>query len=153
MRLRRFKCVAAFLIASGLAGCASVPYEQLKLDTTSNFQKPTADKAGIYVYQWKSGILGAAMDVNFEIKGQPKLPLNTGEYGYFEVAPGEYKYKVIGGLAPTFIPVKFDAGQNYFFRAVLVNFSDRSFLIRDQREINEAKENILSGRYKLHHVD
>lgn len=146
-------CITAMIITFGLAGCVAVPYEQLKLDSTSNFRKPAPDKAGIYVYQWKVGILGAAMDVNFEVKGQPKIALNTGEYGYLEVPPGEYEYKLFGGLAPTFIPVKFDAGQNYFFRSALVNFSDVSFLIRDQKEIDEAKQNILNGRYELHDVD
>lgn len=152
MKLMGLSCIAAFTIAFGLAGCAVVPYEQLRLDTTSNFRKPPPDRAGIYVYQWKTGILGAAMDVNFEIKGQPKIALNTGEYGYLEVPPGEYEYKVMGGPA-TFIPVKFDGGQNYFFRAALVNFSDLSFLIRDQQEIDEAKQNLLSGRYELHDID
>lgn len=93
------------------------------------------------------------MDVNFEIKGQPRIALNTGEYGYLEVPPGEYEYKVKGGLGAIFIPVKFDAGQNYFFRAYLVNLSDLSFLIGDQQEIDEAKQNILTGRYEWHDID
>lgn len=152
MKLMGLSCIAAFTIAFGLAGCAVVPYEQLGLDTTSNFREPPPDRAGIYVYQWKTGILGAAMDVDFEIKGQPKIALNTGEYGYLEVPPGEYEYKVMGGPA-IFVPVKFDGGQNYFFRAFLASFSDRSFLVRDQQEIDEAKQNLLSGRYELHDID
>lgn len=153
MRLIGIKSFAALIISFGLVGCAVVPYEKLNIDTTSNFRNPTSDKAGIYVYQWKSGILGAGMDVNFEIKGQPKLSLNTGEYGYMEVPPGEYEYKLIGGLVPTFLPVKFKAGQNYFFRAALANFSDHSFLVRDQSEIDEAKRKISSGWYERYDVD
>lgn len=147
------KYFATLMIVFGLAGCAVVPHEQLGLDTTSNFRSPPPDKAGIYVYQWKSGILGSAADVNFEIKGQPKIALNTGEYGFLELPPGEYEYKLSGGLIPSFIPAKFEAGQNYFFRATLANFSDLSFLIRDQQEINDAKKSILSGRYELYNVD
>ena len=79
-------------------GCAAVPYEQLKLDTTTNFRVPSPEKSAIYVYQWKSGIYAAGRDVDFEIKGQPKISLNTGEYGYFEVPPGEYEYKWTGGM-------------------------------------------------------
>lgn len=153
MRLVGMKCISALAIAFGLAGCAAVPYEQLKLDTTSSFRRPSPDKAGIYVYQWKTGILGAGMDVNFEIKGQPRIALNTGEYGYLEVPPGEYEYKLRGGLVPMFIPVQFEAGQNYFFRAALVNFSDLSFLTRDQREIDDVKRDITSGWYEMHDVD
>jgi hypothetical protein len=109
--------------------------------------------SGVYVYQWKSGILGAGSDVNFQIKGQPTIPLNTGEYGYLEVAPGKYEYKLIGGLQNLYIPVDFEADQNYFFRAQLVNFSDRSVLIREQKEIDETKKNIATGRYEVYDVD
>jgi hypothetical protein len=52
-----------------------------------------------------------------------------------------------------FIPVKFEVGQNYFFRAALVNLSDLTILVRDQQEIDDAKKNIISGRYEWHDVD
>lgn len=32
------------------------------------------------------------------VKGYPELSLNTGEYGYFEVLPGSYEYKLSGGI-------------------------------------------------------
>lgn len=134
-------------------GCTVIPYEQLNLDSTSNFKSPKDGQAGIYVYQWKSGIFGAGSDVDFEIKGYPELPLNTGEYGYFEVLPGDYEYKLSGGVFEQYAPVKFEANQNYFFRAFLLNFSDHSVLIRDQAEINEAKENVANGHYEEHSVD
>lgn len=141
------------LMVSLFTGCASVPYEDLKLDTTSNFNMPKNGKAGIYVYQWKTGILGAGFDVDFEIKGYPEYSLNTGEYAYFELSPGEYEYKLSGGLLTQFLPVKFEENKNYFFRAFILNFSDNAVLIRDQAEINDAKKNILSGRYELYSVD
>ena len=56
------------LASSFFVGCAAVPYEQLKLDTTTNFRVPSPEKSGIYVYQWKSGIYAAIRDVDFEIK-------------------------------------------------------------------------------------
>lgn len=136
-----------------LTGCSVTPYKELNLDTTSNFSLPTEGKAGIYVYQWKTGVLGAGLDVNFQIKGQQKVPLNTGEYAHFEIAPGLYEYKILGGFTDTFVPVEFDANTNYFFRAVLFQFSDLIHLIRDQKEIDEAKANILSGRYEINTKD
>ncbi|WP_047043702.1 DUF2846 domain-containing protein [Vibrio mexicanus] len=144
-----------FIIFSAIlfTGCASVPYEDLNLDTTSNFNLPTNGKVGIYVYQWKTGVLGAGSDVNFEIKGYPELSLNTGEYGYFEIPPGDYEYKLSGGLFSQFIPVKLEANKNYFFRAFILNFADNSVLIRDQAEIDETKANILIDRYEFHSVD
>lgn len=153
MKFIGFKSIVVLLIPIALSGCASIPYEELRLDTTSNFRMPAPDRAGIYVYQWKQGILGAAMDVHFEIQEQPTIALNTGEYGYFELPPGDYKYKLSGGWTKTFIPVRFEAGQNYFFRAALINFSDVSFLIRDQLEIDDAKKNITGGRYEWHAID
>lgn len=134
-------------------GCTATPYKELHLDSTSNFKTPKDGQAGIYVYQWKTGYLGAAFDVDFEIKGFPELPLNTGEYGYFEVPPGDYEYKLYGGPFPQYIPIKFEANQNYFFRAIFMNFMGHSFLIRNQVEIDGAKKNILSGRYEEHTID
>ena len=109
--------------------------------------------SGIYVYQWKSGILGAAVDVNFQIKGQPAIPLNTGEYGYLELAPGRYEYKALGGFHNLYFPEDFEADKNYFFRAQLSNFSDSIGLIREQKEIDEAKKYIATGRYEIFNLD
>ena len=147
------KLVLIALASSFFVGCAVVPYEQLKLDTTSSFRQPSPNKSGIYVYQWKAGIIGAVRDVDFEIKGQPKIALNTGEYGYFELSPGEYEYKFIGGIFKSYLPIKFEPSQNYFFHAFLYDFTDRANLIRDQQAIDEAKRNILSGRYEAYDVD
>lgn len=136
-----------------LTGCTVIPYKDLNLDTTSDFKSPTKGMSGIYVYQWKSGILGAAVDVNFQIKGQPAIPLNTGEYGYLELAPGRYEYKALGGFHNLYFPEDFEADKNYFFRAQLSNFSDSIGLIREQKEIDEAKKYIATGRYEIFNLD
>ena len=136
-----------------LSGCTVIPYKERNLDTTSNFKYPKDGMAGIYVYQMKKGIFGAARDVDFEIKGQPIISLNTGEYGYFEVPPGKYEYKFSGGILNKYVPVEFDANQNYFFLASLRNFTDHSVLIPFQEEIDETKANIMSGRYEWYSVD
>lgn len=141
------------LLTMFIVGCSVTPYEQLNLDTTSNFKSPSEGKSGVYVYQWKRGVIGAAFDVDFEIKGHPKVSLNTGEYAYFELAPGSYEYLFAGGLIEQYAPVKFAPGQNYFFRAYLLNASDYAALIRDQEEVDAAKRNILSGRYEHHIAD
>jgi len=135
------------------SGCTVIPYKELNLDTTSNFKSPKSGQAGVYVYQWGTGIIDAPFDVDFEIKGYPALPLNTKEYGYFEVPPGEYEYKLTGGLFDRYVAVKFEADKNYFFRALLLNLSDYSVLVRDQIEIDETKANILNGHYEVHSVD
>ena len=135
-------------------GCTSIPYKDLNLDTTSNFKSPTEGKAGIYVYQWIYDWKGGSslVDATFEIKGQPKLSLNTGEYAYIELTPGDYEYNMNNFLSDTYIPVKLEANQNYFFKAIW-DYGSKVFLIRDQDDINEAKENIITGRYELNTVD
>ncbi len=135
-----------------ITGCSVTPYKDLDIDSTSNFKSPTKGKAGIYVYQWKSGIIGAISDVDFEIKGYPEISLNTGEYGYFELPPGEYEYKGTGGLLKQYGKAKFEANQNYFFRAFF-NMGDYILWVKDQVEINEAKSNIKNGRYEKYSVD
>jgi hypothetical protein len=147
------KFVVPLLFTAVLSGCASVPYEELNLDTTSNISSPSKGKAGIYVYQWKRGPLGAISDVDFEINGETKISLNTGEYGYFEIEPGDYKYKLAGGLFPQQLPVHFSDNENYFFRAYILQFTDHSVLIREQSEIDAIKKNITGGRYELYSVD
>ncbi len=134
-------------------GCTTRPYEELQLDTTSNFKVPTEGRAGIYVYQWKSGLFGAAADVEFEIIGGPKLSLNTGEFGYVEVEPGDYRYKILGGPRPQYAPLKLERNKNYFFRSYLSYGMDTSSIVTSQSEIDDAKKNILSGRYEYHTVD
>lgn len=149
--MRRLIILVLFFFLSGCA--TTTPYKELNLDTTSGFKAPTKGMAGIYVYQIKKGIFGSAFDVNFEIKGEKKIALNTGEYGYFEIKPGRYEYKLKGGLFPIYIPVDFDANENYFFRASLLNASDVSVLIRDQLEIDDVKSKMMKNYYEPHDVD
>lgn len=147
------KYLSLLVIVILFAGCASVPYDELDLDTTTDFTTPTTGKSGIYVYQWKTGILGSALDVGFQIKGFPEVHLNTGEYSYFEIPPGEYEYKYSGGLIDKYTQVKVEANKNYFFKVWLFQLRDMAALIRDQTEINEAKQNILDKRYEEASVD
>ena len=138
-----------------LAGCAGTPYKELNLDTSSRLTTPiNKELSGIYVYQWKTGFIGAALDVDFEIKGEPVITLNTGEYAYFEIKPGQYEYKLAGGLfGKIYAPVEFEPNKNYFFSAQLQMGGDTVGLVRDQLEIDEAKENILTGRYEIYSED
>lgn len=136
-----------------VTGCSAIPYKDLNLDTTSNFRHPTEGKSGVYVYQWKSGILGALYDVKFEIKEGPSIRLNTGEFGYFEVEPGQYEFNGDGGPIKAYYPVEFEANKNYFFRAYMSYGIGYNYLVRDQNEIDEAKRNILAGKYEIFSID
>ncbi|MAM86830.1 MAG: hypothetical protein CME36_05895 [unclassified Hahellaceae] len=150
--MKRFSVAASVLL---FAGCAVLqPYEELNLDTTSNFRKPTKGKAGIYVYQLKTGPLGAMADVTFEIRGYPEVPLNTGEYAYFEIDPGEHQYEQIGGgMLGNDASMTFKANENYFFQTELRTFTDHAYVVVTQNEVNAVKANILSGYYEEASVD
>ena len=114
----------------------------------SSYSKPTPGMAGVYFYQWKTGILGAASDVKFVLDGQIRGSINTGEWLYFEVPEGKHNYRLIGGLFPGEIEHQFTAGQNYFFRGVLSSFTDTVLWVNDAVAIDETVSNIKSGRYK-----
>ncbi|MFM5035309.1 hypothetical protein [Aeromonas media] len=151
--MKSFIIVMMLMFIGGCSTSARVPYEKMGLDTTSNFNIPTKGKAGIYVFQWKTGVLGAGWDVDCGFKGGPEISLNTGEYGYLEVSPGQYEYRFTGGVFPMYFPLKIEADKNYFFRGFLLSATDHCILVMDQKEIDEAKENIKSGRYELNTVD
>ncbi|MEZ8065183.1 hypothetical protein [Vibrio sp. FF145] len=147
------------LAVAALSGCTTVSqtYEGLGLDTTSSFSKPSEGKAGVYVYQYKTGIFGSYADVDFELKQGNRtvkeIALNTGEYGYFEVDPGGYSYKFNGGLFPQFADVKFLPNENHFFRGSILQGADFIIFDTNQNEINQAKFNIMRGRYELNTID
>lgn len=147
------KLTLAILVIFIITGCAVMPHEEISLDTTSNFKMPEKGKVGLYIFQWKSGVFGAISDVDFELKDGPRISLNTGEYGYIEVSPGDYQYKTLGGPSPQYAKLKLEANRNYFFRSYLSYGMDTSSIVTNQNEINDAKRNIFSGRYELNSVD
>ncbi|GAA4094847.1 DUF2846 domain-containing protein [Zhongshania borealis] len=147
------KYIAILILAFVTSACSVVPYDELNLDTTTNAKRPNAGMAGIYAYQWKSGILGAHFDARFKITGQPIIKLNTGEYGYFQIPAGNYEYRSLAGIIPKHRDITFKAGQNYFFRLSNSMTSTSTFLIRDQDEIDATKEKINSGWYELNTLD
>ncbi|RDL46198.1 hypothetical protein DN730_03945 [Marinomonas piezotolerans] len=149
----RYKFLILGVLAVSITGCSTVKYLPENFDSTSGISEPTEGRAGVYVYQAKTGVIGSFLDVDFEIKGYPTVPINTGEYAYFEVLPGKSEYKLAGGILPKFEPVEFEAGHNYFFRAYLVGFHDASYLVGNQPEIDAVKQSIVSGRYELNTVD
>lgn len=148
--MKYFAILACLLLTTA---CTVVPYNELNLDTTSNTTKPDAGMAGIYAYQWKSGILGAHFDARFKIKDHPIMKINTGEYGYMQLPAGTYEYRAVSGLLPRYREVELEAGQNYFFRSSNSTFSTTTFLISDQDEIDSAKEKIRTGHYELNTID
>lgn len=82
------KMFIAAVLASSLAGCASVPMGDAKQDATlKTFSVPT-DKAGVYIYRNES--MGAAVKMDVELDGKPIGQTAANTYLYKEVAPGKH---------------------------------------------------------------
>jgi hypothetical protein len=112
------------------------------------YNKSAEGTAGIYFYQWKTGVLGSYSDVRFKLDGETLGKINTGEWLYFEVPAGIHKYRFDGGILPQYIEHDFVEGQNYFFRGFILMGADSVVLINDEKEIMETIKNIESGRYQ-----
>ena len=138
------------LAIATITGCAITPQPQLDM---SNYSTPSVGTAGVYFYQWKTGIIGAGSDVKFLINGKALGAINTGEWLYMEVPAGQQNFRMIGGIFPADIPFQFHERQNYFFRGQLVDFSDQVIWVNDKKEIDEAIANIESGRYEKGDID
>jgi hypothetical protein len=82
------KLLFAVLIASGLAGCASVPMGDAKQDAALKTFTIPADKGGIYVYRNES--MGAAVKMDVKIDGKPLGQTAAKTYLYTEVEPGKH---------------------------------------------------------------
>lgn len=137
--------ILAFLL---LTGCA-LPKAPHYIDT-SDYSVPTQGMAGVYYYSWKTGIYGAGYDVKFEVDDIVYSTINTGEWDYFEMKPGTHDIPMTWH---TTIPVTMVAGTNYFFRGYITNFSPFIVTTYNEKEIQEALENIRSGHYEQANVD
>ena len=143
-----YKSIAMFTMVGILAGCAgqgAKPYVD-----TSDHSQPVAGKAGIYFYQWKTGLLGAAWEGPFKLDGEVLSEINTGEWDYFEVEPGVRRYHMGWLQDPEML---FEPDKNYFFRGFVNMASSHVIPIHDEREIRETLVNIESGRYEHADVD
>ncbi len=138
------------------SGCAATKMSVVKpvpkIDTSSH-TTPAHGMAGIYYYQWKTGVLGAGRDVTLTLNGKVLGRINTGEWLYFDVAPGKYEYRVMTGPLSIDGEVNLEADRVYFFRGMLRNAMAQNHLIMDENEIMDAFENIKSGKYEKGDVD
>jgi len=133
------------VISLSLVGCASTP--KVAPDMRA-YSTPTEGTAGIFFYQWKTGIMGAMSDVKFVLDEEVLGRINTGEWLYFEVEEGTHEVRILGGPFPQARPLEFVKGQNYFLRGALSNGMDVVVPIYSEDEIADAVKFIESGRYE-----
>lgn len=135
------------IIISGCATSGNMPIG------STQFTKPSDGTSGIYFYQWKKGLYGAAYDVRFVLNEKVLGQINTGEYMYFEIQPGTHKVRIINGISSFDLPVEFKANLNYFFRGHISGFTQNVIWENDEVEISEVVKNIKSGRYEVGDLD
>lgn len=150
MSLGVFRILILFFLTVIASGCAT--NGNMPMGSTQ-FTKPTDGMTGIYFYQWKKGIIGAAYDVRFVLDDKVLGQINTGEYMYFEVSPGVHKVRILHGLSSFHLPVEFKADMNYFFRGHISGFSQNVIWVNDDIEIQEVVKNIKSGWYEAGDLD
>jgi uncharacterized protein YceK len=78
----------AAVIASSLAGCASVPMGDAKQDAALKTFSVPADKAGVYIYRNES--MGGAVKMDVELDGKAIGQTAANTYLYKEIAPGKH---------------------------------------------------------------
>ena len=82
------KILFAAVIASSLAGCASVPMGDAKQDAALKTFSVPADKAGVYIYRNES--MGGAVKMDVELDGKAIGQTAANTYLYKEVVPGKH---------------------------------------------------------------
>ncbi len=105
----------AFVVAS-VSGCASVPMEDQKVsDAAKNFDPPSGDNAGLYVY--RSGSFGSASKKDVLIDGECIGETAPNVFFYHEV-PGDRRIEVSteSEFSPNLLVVEAESGVNYFVR-------------------------------------
>lgn len=82
------KMFIAAVLASSLAGCASVPMGDAKQDAALKTFTVPAEKAGIYIYRNES--MGAAVKMDVAVDGTVIGQTAAKTYLYKEVTPGKH---------------------------------------------------------------
>ena len=82
------KLIAVTAVAITLAGCASVPMGDAKMDAQAKTFVAPKDKAGLYIYRNES--MGAAAKMTVAIDGQTVGQTAAKTFIYKEVPPGKH---------------------------------------------------------------
>lgn len=99
------------------AGCATVPTEQAQVtNTVKQFQAPSANNAGLYIYR-KATVIGGALKKDVFVDDNCIGETARGTFFYEEVM-GNMMHKVSteSEFSPNDLMVQTQAGQNYFIK-------------------------------------
>lgn len=98
-----------------LIGCATVPMAPVEQDSALKaFSKPTADKAGLYVY--RTGGMGTALKKNIYVDGVLLGETAQKTFFYKEILPGNHEISTESEFSNNSITFQAEGGRNYFAR-------------------------------------
>lgn len=110
---RSFFIAASLVGALLVTGCASVPMASKEQDTSlKTFAKPTADKAGLYVY--RNSFVGQALKKNVYVDGALLGETANKVYFYKEITPGQHQLSTESEFGDNSIGFQAEGGSNYF---------------------------------------
>ncbi len=97
-----------------LTGCASVPMESKEAsDQAKQFNAPSANMAGLYVY--RDGSFGSALKKDVWVDGTCLGETAPNMFFYQEITGGEeHKLSTESEFSPNDLIVKTESGKNYF---------------------------------------
>lgn len=109
--------LATTILASLLSGCASVEMESIqKSNLTKEFNAPSPNKAGVYVYRADTHF-GAALKKDVWIDGKCIGETAKGVFFYHEVeGDKEHTVSTESEFSPNALVVKMKNGMLYFFQ-------------------------------------
>jgi len=102
-----------FVLFSLLTGCATVQMASKDQDVAlKEFQKPAANKAGLYVY--RNSFAGQALKKNVYLDDVLLGETANKVYLYKEIEPGQHQLSTESEFSENTISFYADAGNNYF---------------------------------------
>lgn len=110
------RILAATLIVTLLAGCASVTMESKEAsDSAKKFAQPSSGNAALYIY--RSGSFGGALKKDLWVNGKCIGESAPNVFFYEEVrGDAEHKVSTESEFSPNDLLVRVKAGVNYFIR-------------------------------------
>lgn len=104
-------------LSAAFVGCATVPTEQAQVTSTiKQFQSPSANNAGLYIYR-SASVVGAALKKDVFVDDKCIGETARGTFFYEEVLGNmEHKVSTESEFSPNDLMVQTQVGQNYFIK-------------------------------------
>lgn len=118
--MNRLTSIGGLILTLAVASCLTVgPAPKLAPAADDQQAKqfaPTADTANVYIHR-TGDALGAAVEFQVLIDGQPVAALGPNTYQLVVVTPGDHQLQVKAGLSSASLGIRVAAGKNAFYES------------------------------------